>query len=77
MIPIAQTDAGILRGEVVPRYRPVLKVVRKGVVWDLVVIIAQRRYKAQLIGSIGIEDERSETAVSVRRIVDHFRNGRL
>ena len=67
VIAITETDAGIL-----PIYQIVLNVVGKGIVRNLLVVLAQRGHEAQLIGRIGVENERPETAVPIGRIVYHF-----
>src|ERR1700674_1668806 len=77
MVAVAKAEAGVLRSEVVPGYGSVLKVVRKRIVGDLVVVLAQRGNETQLIGRVYVKNQGPETAVAIGGIVHHFRNRRL
>src|SRR5579863_6905470 len=74
---VAETDSGILRLEAVCGYWRVLDVAGERIVGNLIKIAAKRRYEAKLIGRIDVENQRSESAVSVLGIVDDLRHGWL
>src|ERR1700760_967123 len=55
----------------------VLPRIRVGIIGNLVVVRTQLRHQAQLVGRIGVVQQRNKSAVSVTGIVNWLLNGRL
>ena len=77
VIAVTKTDAGILRRKSIRGDGRIFDVVGIRIVGNLVIVLAQRSNETQLVGRIDVEDERSEAAVSVVRVVNDLRNRRL
>ena len=77
MIAVAQVEAGILCRKSVRGDGRILDVVGIGIVRNLIVILAQRSYEAQLVRRVEVENERSEAAVAIFGVVNRLWNRRL
>ena len=76
VVAIANVETRILSGQNAI-YQIVLDVIGERVVRNLVVILAQRSHEAQLVGGIDVENQGSEAAEAVFRVVNDLRDGRL
>ncbi len=68
MLPVAETATVVLS---------IPKAVWVRIVRDLVVVLAKRGHHPQLISQVRVEDQRTEAAIPVLRIVGHIGRRRL